>query len=139
MNEIEDQVEQRLDMRYVKHVAASVARCLRDGAPIEVAFQPGDGTRYDLVFVPVQSLRVAPAMRTSSGSGTVGWDSRCALGVSRHVGAAVVAWIDHGVVGLDLSCGGFVAEALANLYRTTVPSGAALAILFEQIAKATRA
>jgi hypothetical protein len=134
-DEVATFVGARLDAAYVREVAKAVASALADGAPVEVAFQPGDGTRYDLVFVPVQALRTAPPRRTTSG---VEWDDRAALGVSRHVGAAVVSWVGHGAHGLDLAVGGFVGEYLAALYGTTVGSGYALAHLLERVAEEMR-
>lgn len=53
-------VEGRLDAPYVASTAAAVADALARRVPMEVCFQPGDGTRYDLVFTPVLALESAP-------------------------------------------------------------------------------
>lgn len=132
MTDIREYVAERLDQRYVRQVARDVAQAVRDGVPIEVCFQPGDGTRYDLLFVPVHELRAA---RGRAVEGQSDWDHRCAFGVSRHVGATVVAWTGHGAAGLDLACGGFVGEYLAELYGTTLGSGAALEMLLDAVAE----
>ena len=50
-----------LDLLYIDGVAADVAATLHDRECAEVCYQPGDGTRYGLVFVPLRSLVPARA------------------------------------------------------------------------------
>lgn len=135
VREVFDFVKERLDEDYVRQTAGAVAAALRgQGEPIGVAFQPGDGTRYDLVFVPVQNLRHAPG-RVKNGET---WGAAPELGISREPGTALVSWPRHGAIGLDLRTGGFEPVYLLELFDTTLGSACTLAILFEAIAEALR-
>jgi hypothetical protein len=51
--------DEHLDLPYIADVAEDVARALRGGKPAEVAYQPGDGTSYGLVFTPLSALERA--------------------------------------------------------------------------------
>ena len=57
-----------LDYDYVWSVAGKMARSIRAGHPVECAYQPGDGTRYGIVIVPLDLLKRVQA----SGGGTAG-------------------------------------------------------------------
>lgn len=128
-------VEARLEMDYVRETALWVARSLRAGGPaLEVCLQPGDGTRYDLAFVPLQALGTAPP-RVKDGKA---WDAQCAFGVDRQRGTALVVWPGHGAAGLDLRSGGFEPVYLQELYDTTLGSACALALLFNAVGDAFR-
>lgn len=135
-------VERELDGDYVFTTAAAIAGALAANQPLEVCWQPGDGTRYDLIITPVLALKAAPpriaAFRGDPGT-PVEWDKHCALGVSREPGKAVVAWIEHGAVGLDLACGGFHGGYVTGLFRTVDASGYALAWLFNATGEAFQA
>lgn len=131
--EVYDYVLGRLDMAYVRQTAEYVAAALRGrGEALGVAFQPGDGTRYDLAFVPIQYLRHAPG-RIVRGEL---WPERTEFGISRVPGTAIVVYHQQGrAAGLDLRTGGFAPVYLAELYGTGQGSACTLAILFNTIAE----
>jgi len=122
-----------LDHDYVGQTAAAVAACLREGVPIEVNYQPGDMTSYQLVFVPLQEIRCAPGRRARS-AGQVDWEPRCQFGVSRSVGCALIAWVGHGATALDLAAGHWVAGYISGLF-TGSGNCEALAALFDAVAE----
>lgn len=126
-----------LDYDYIVGVAADVARALRSGRPIEVAYQPGDWTRYGLVFTPLQTLLRARA-RVVDGKT---WDSAAVSGMHGANGGYVengylVAWVEHTAYpfrlgfrfGRDLA-GSYVSEHLTK----NETSGVSVAILFRAI------
>jgi hypothetical protein len=125
-------VREELDLDYVEEVARAVAASLRRGEPLGVAFQPGDGTRYDLLFVPTQSLRHA-AGRVVGGER---WGAVTDFGISREPGTAFVAWYRSGGAGFDFRSGGFEPVYLNEVFSTTMGSACALAILFNATAEA---
>ena len=156
-------VESRLDAPYVAQTARWVADALHRRVPIEACFQPGDGTRYVIAFVPVISLESTPgrvaSMRCTDCRGTGGklnsipeetcpacqgsgrteeqeWVRHCQFGVERALGRALVVWPEHGGVALDLSGGGFVGVYVAGLFNCTEGSGHALAHLFNLVGEA---
>jgi hypothetical protein len=131
VEEVYAYVEGRLDMGYVRDVARYVAASLRgQGQPIGVAFQPGDGTRYDLLFTPIQALRFAPA-RVVDGND---WGLEAEFGISREPGTAVVVWGRNGAAGFDFRTGGFEPVYLNEIFETTMGSACTITILFEAIA-----
>jgi hypothetical protein len=134
---LEELIERELDMPYVGRVAAAVASALRADTVIAANWQPGDGTCYRLVFVPIENLPHAPPRIAPLGDDEVprAWDERCSFGLSREPGKALVTWVDNGASGFDLSCGGFVGGYVAKCFRTTEGSGVALALLFNLIAE----
>lgn len=122
-------VKGELDWPYVEAVAEDVAAALWEGAPMEACFQPGDGTRYDLVFVPLQGIAAAPP-RVKDGET---WSRTVAAGIDRDRGTALVAYLRHGAAGLDFRSGGFGGGYLAGLFGVTDGSGCALALLFNEV------
>ncbi len=53
-------VDRGLDYDYIDGAAQAIATALRLGIPVEVNYQPGDGTRYKMVLVPLRGLVTAP-------------------------------------------------------------------------------
>jgi hypothetical protein len=60
-------VVNRLDRDHVVQVAAGVLRELGNGRAVEACYQPGDGTSYALMFVPMG------AVVGGNGGGTAGY------------------------------------------------------------------
>lgn len=141
--EVRDFVMARLDLDYTRAVAAEVAASVRDGDPIGVNWQPGDGTRYSLMIVPLpERLRLALGRTFPDGKQ---WEAEPLFGRQNLDGSirphqAVVSLIGAGGTGgahaLDLSSGGFVGPYVSELYDVGAGSGAALAILLDLIAEA---
>jgi hypothetical protein len=126
-----------LDRGYIGQTSRAIAQAIRDGVPIEVNFQPGDGSRYELVFVPIHDIRVAPprvARIQGLDDGPHQWDAHCSFGVSRVLGATLIAWKDHGATALDLSHGGWHPGYLSGLFERA-GNCEALGALVEAIAE----
>lgn len=132
-----------LDLDYIDGVAGDIAQSLRMGGPVEACYQPGDGTRYGLVFVPLRALTTARG-RVKDG---VTWDVQAVSGVSRYdaeaeeyqyePGAVLVAWAEHSAYPLrfdgrrgDAVAGAYVAEHWCD---GNMVSGCTLALLFRTI------
>ncbi len=126
-------VEARLDMDYVRQTARHIAAALRgQGEPLGVVLQPGDGTRYDLAFLPLQNLRGAPG-RVKDGQV---WDSVPDFGSERAPGTALVTWYQqHAAGGFDFRSGGFEPIYLSERFDTTLGSASTIAILFNAVAE----
>jgi hypothetical protein len=131
---IAEYVAQRLDAVYVNRVAQEVAASLKASRPIEAAFQPGDGTHYGLVFVPLVSLASARPRVWEHGVG----DLHACRGMRYEPCATLVVWVEHGAYPFLLDgrrsfiADDYVAE---NLCPNAGPaSAAALAILLRAIA-----
>lgn len=71
-----------LDLSYVDALGADLARILRNGDVAEAAYQPGDGTRYSLVIVPLSTFR-AGQPRVYNGSV---WERHAVSGMKRPGG-----------------------------------------------------
>lgn len=132
-----------LDLDYIDGVAGDVAQALRMGATAEACYQPGDGTRYGLVFVPLRAMTTARG-RVKDG---VAWDVHAVSGVSQYddvaeeyryeEGAVLIAWAEHSAYPLrldgrggDAVAGGYVAEHWCD---GNMVSGCSLALLFRTI------
>lgn len=123
---------ERLDAEYVVTTAAWVANCLRAREPVGVAFQPGDGTRYDLAFFPT-GIGHAPGRRVDGED----WGTETSWGVDVAPGTAIVAYQQHGrCVALDFRSPGFEPVYIAELFDVGLASACALTILFNGIAGA---
>lgn len=75
-------VASELDLEYVDAVASDLARILAGGGVAEACYQPGDGTRYALVIVPLASLRAAQP-RVKDGNV---WERHAVSGMKRRDG-----------------------------------------------------
>lgn len=134
MTEIHEYVAENLDLPYVERVGRAIAEAIGKNEPIEANYQPGDGTSYGLLFVPIQELDVAPPRETEEYGK---WDARVPFGVARVSGAAVVCWIGNGATALDFRTGGFHGSYIDGLFGGRgEASGWALAILFTAISEA---
>lgn len=100
-----------LDLLYIDGVAADVAATLHDRECAEVCYQPGDGTRYGLVFVPLRSLVPARA-RVKNGQE---WDRHSCGGMIDTTEARI-----HGLADINrlpyLANGYLVARVEGNAY-----------------------
>lgn len=124
-----------LDLAYVDQAAHDVADVLtRTVLSAEVCFQPGDGTRYPLVFVPVVAL-VAARPRVVDGRE---WATRAVEGLGDYDrNAFLVAWVEGACYPLRLGGRhgmGLAASYVAEHWKTTMGSGATLALLFRAVA-----
>lgn len=130
-------VFERLDMDHVRGCAA-LARGPWDGGPwdagvpFEVCYQPGDGTHYALLFVPIDRrlpILGAPGGGTGDSPPSHGWG-----GVLKgHPDRMLVYWIQKGR-GLEFSYGQYLDPSWIESYLpTTGGSVLALAVLLNLI------
>jgi hypothetical protein len=141
-------VHPQLDYDYIAQCAEDIAADLSDGCA-EVAYQPGDGTFYGLVFVPLMQL-VPARPRVKDG---VAWEARAIRGMFGYSGQMayfenvvvpaydrygfLIAWVEHAAYPLALGPGtseGIAATYVAEHWNTTPVSATSLAILFRGIA-----
>lgn len=132
-----------LDLDYIDAAAGDIAQAFRMGAPAEACYQPGDGTRYGLVFVPLTALTTARP-RVKDG---IKWDVHAVSGASvfdtdteeyRYKPTdALVIWVEHAAYPLQLDrrngdsvAGSYVAEKWTG---GNMVSGCSLALLFRTI------
>lgn len=108
----------RLDLAYVRATGEDIAVAIREGYVIEAAFQPGDGTRYDLVVVPLGYDKIQfarPRVKEGREWETIALDG---FNTARKDGTAIlVVWNEHGAYPFDLASPAawpYVAEKLAN-------------------------
>lgn len=128
-----------LDLEYIEGAGADIASILLDdGACAEIAYQPGDGTFYGLVFVPLRSL--VPA-RPRVKDGRV-WEQRAARGMfDDAVGhkqynqqGYLVAWVENAVYPIHLGDRGVIAaNYVAEHWNTSPCSAHSLALLFRTV------
>src|SRR4051812_17808853 len=96
---------ERLDYGYIESSAEEVARALRRGRPVEIAFQPGDGTFYGLVFTP---LGISPQLETAAPRVKDGleWDRHACKGVGVGLdygeGWALVSYVEHAACPFEI-------------------------------------
>lgn len=125
-----------LDYLYVDGVGQDVAAILLAGHPAEVAFQPGDGTFYGLVFLPLNSLRAARP-RVVRGAE---WERHAVRGMgnvsANGYGADgfLVSYVEHACYPLRLGERGTLAATyIEEHWNTNGASAVTLAILFRSI------
>lgn len=143
-------VDPGLDFGYIDGVAADIAAILaHEPRPAEVCYQPGDDTRYPLVFVPLVTL-INARPRVVDG---VAWEQHAVSGMAnknrssdRVAGAEfyephgyLVVWVDHAAYPLRLGDRGVLASGyIAEHWKTGSSdrldaSAVSLAILFRAI------
>lgn len=141
-----------LDYEYIDAAAQDIARSLRSGRPAEVAYQPGDGTFYGLVFVTLTDLvRARPrfvegrpwdacAVRGMLGSildpMLADEDAVVELNLRKYVtNGYLVSWVEHGCYPLRLGDGRgtLASDYVGEHFQTSETSAASLAILFRAI------
>lgn len=134
-----------LDHDYIDGAAGDIAQALRMGATAECCYQPGDGTRYGLVFVPLRAMTTARP-REKDG---VKWDALAVSGMARlnrnvdppeyeyDEGGVLIVWVEHSAYPLkmdgrggDQVAGGYVEEKWAGGNKVSAGS---LALLFRTI------
>lgn len=130
----EHRYTEEIDWPYVLAVASDVALTLREGSPAELAFQPGDGSRYALVFVPL--WRLVPARpRIFEGKP---WSKIAVDGVSPREGAALICQVEGGPsYPLRLHPRGVLSiDYVAEHWGATGASAVILTALFRGVARA---
>lgn len=137
-------LDEDLDLPYIDAAAAHIAGLLHTGATVEVAYQPGDGTRYPLVFVPLASLRATPG-RVFRGEE---WERHAVSGMSDrnddptadgayYYGDTgyLIVWVEHGSYPLRLKGRGHLDSGyVASHWNAPEQSAVSLALLFRAIA-----
>jgi hypothetical protein len=134
--------DDRLDFAYIDEVACEAAYYLEDATPTEVNYQPGDGTRYPLVIVPLRALFSAPP-RVVDGTA---WGRHAVdgMGHSPAVAAAdyydptgyLVTWVGHASYPFRLGERGNVLAADyvdEHMGKPGAASAVSLAVLFRAI------
>ena len=139
-------VDPGLDFPYIVGLAEDIAGLLHDRSVAECVYQPGDGTRYPLVFVPLTVLQHGRGRTVGgrtwehhavSGMAAPGRDRDDVPGYRYYDSAGfLIAWIDHGVYPLRL--GGRGSKPLAHEYvmehwGAPTASAVSLALLFRAI------
>lgn len=138
-----------LDYAYVDALAADMADLLQTSVA-ECCYQPGDGTRYPLVIVPLFMLRHG---RPRVVEGTE-WERHAVSGISHpdidvknyrqaqtrvgadyyHPNGYLISWVEHACYPLRLGDRGILTgDYVGDHWGTSISSGVALAILFRAI------
>lgn len=136
-----------LDLEYVDAVAADLAAILAAGRVAEAAYQPGDGTCYRLVIVPLAALKAAQP-RVKDGQV---WQRHAVAGMKRRDGGDDGADGDgfyeptgYLVCQVENSCypirlegrgpdSGLAAGYLAEKWNLGFPSAVAVAVLLRAV------
>lgn len=125
-----------LDLAYIDAVGNDLARLLRLGKPVEVNYQPGDGTRYPLVFVPLRDLASARP-RVKDG---VEWERHAVSGMGAAAsggydrGGYLVSWVEHGCYPIRLGDRGILAASYVGAHWDCHGTSAvSLALLFRSV------
>lgn len=129
----EDFCNPDLDLEYIDASARELAASLRTRVlSTEIAYQPGDGTFYGIVFTPLAGLITAPP-RVKSG---VEWDRHAVRGLDYEDGNVLVSWIEHQAYPLALAGRqrDIAANYVAEHWGTSLASGVTLALLFRAMA-----
>lgn len=129
-----------LDLGYIAGAGFDLARALSRGTAAEIAYQPGDGTFYGLVFVPLAYVETA-APRVVNGAS---WDRHACRGVlspDAHgayfyaPNAFLIAWLDHATYPVRLGNRGreLAVSYVAEHWQTSIVSAGSLALLFRAV------
>jgi hypothetical protein len=140
-----DWVHPDLDLDYIEGVGSDVAAALQADEIPEVAYQPGDGTFYGLVFVPLRLL--VPARPRVKDGRT--WESHAIRGMLAHsfIGPPLainaleyrrdgylIVWNERSAYPLHLGDRGFLAASyVAEHWNTSSVSAHSLALLFRTV------
>lgn len=133
----------RLDYVYIDAVARYVANCLVDKVSVEACYQPGDGTCYNLVFVPLVGLATAPPRHSDTN---VPWEQHAVKGVAAHRDvrdfqasrnfyaptACLVTWVGYTSIAINFPIN-MTADYTGQKFTTSIVSGFALAVLLRAI------
>ncbi len=130
-----------LDFPYIDEAARDAAYFLADEAPVEVNYQPGDGTRYALVLVPLRSLFSArPRVKdgTSWGRHSIdGMGHRPAVAPADYYdpNGYLVTWVANASYPFRLGGrdGHLAASYVTEHMKTTMTSGCSIALLLRSI------
>lgn len=131
----ENRIRAGLDTTYVKAVGAGVAKLLRRGRVVELAYQPGDMTRYNLVFVSVGWSPVIDAPRLDD----VRAPHTDVFSPAERDGEWVaVAWLGHGAYQFRFAhwCRHDAGYIASKFHDCPYASSIALAELFQAICDA---
>lgn len=127
-----------LDLDYIDGVAADLADSLFVGASAEACYQPGDGTRYSMIFVPLRSLQTARP-RVKDGRE---WQSRAVDGMGDKTGGYdergyFVSITDHACYPIRLGPGRtnlLASTYVAEHWKQNRTSSVSITILFRAVA-----
>lgn len=134
-----------IDLRYIDEAANDIAAIIAHHGVAEIAYQPGDGTFYGLVFVPLQLLEYARP-RVKDG---FPWDRHAVRGMKRAGAKAadgggeyygrdgfLISYLDHASYPLRLRRDGEVisADYVAEHWNAKGASAVSLALLFRAVA-----
>jgi hypothetical protein len=134
----------QLNMPYVRGAGAAVADVLRKGRVCEFAYQPGDMTRYKLVFaeVGISPIMDTPPIEYERRPGAADVLNPVGAGVfsphEQENGYVLVSWLEHGAYPFQLQRAvihhaGYVS---GKFNHCPYASGVALAALFQAICDA---
>ena len=136
-------VDPELDLAYIAGAAQDSAAILSAGHTLEINYQPGDGTRYGLVIVPLAHMEYARP-RVKDG---IPWGRHAVSGVSRRAAHAadnaadyyspdsyLVCWVDHACYPLILGSNNVIAsDYIAEHWKPSLASAVSLALLLRAI------
>lgn len=122
-----------LDLDYISSTAKQIALAMDEDQVSEASYQPGDGTRYALVFVPLMAIKYRAPARVKDGRA---WGDKAVDGLLYDHGCALVCWVDGPCYPLRLvdRSVDLAASYVAEHWKTTQVSGATLALLFRAVA-----
>lgn len=136
--------DEEVDFDYIRSSGREVAAALAHGRAIEIAYQPGDGTRYPLVFTPLWTVETASPREVDG----VRWDSRACPGVTDGeaypYGSVLVTRVERGAsYPMRLHPRGGPFEGLAASYvaehlDARGASAVSLTLLFREVAAGLR-
>jgi hypothetical protein len=134
--EVEQQqgwVHDELDLGYIDQAARDIAESLARDVPAEVAYQPGDGTFYGLVIVPLRILETARP-RVVNG---VEWDRHACRGMGAEYERTgyLVAHVDHRSYAIRLGgrMGDIASSYIAEHWDLPLVSACSVAILLRAV------
>lgn len=128
-----DYCRPELDFEYIDASARELAASLRTRVlATEIAYQPGDGTFYGIVFTPLAGLITAPP-RIKDG---VEWDRHAVRGLDYEDGNVLVSLLDYAAYPLALAGRqrDIAANYVAECSNVSLASGVTLALLFRAMA-----
>lgn len=143
-----EHVDPDLDFLYIDGLAQDLAGLLAAKAVAECVYQPGDGTRYPLVFVPLLALRHGRGLELEGRE----WEHHAVGGMKANSAEAVpddapgsrwydpagylICWVDHADYPLRLGGRGhksLAGDYVGDKWKTTAVSAVSLALLFRAI------
>jgi hypothetical protein len=130
-----------LDVSYIEALGWATGKHLREGRTVVTAYEPGNFTRYELVFVPLSGTYYRGSLAVVDLVGSRPSEPLSPLafqGAKSREEWVAVAWVEHGCYPFHLLGPprtldpGYIAEKLDRDPRL-VADGVALLALFEAI------